>query len=196
MRKASASAMVGRIGLATAWERARGPAPKPRSRGGKRQLGGISKQGDGAIRRLIVVGATAMIHSARRDNPGKTWAKQPLERKSERLPSFVPAGEKRSPKRLSCLGFCLLPRDIAAAALQQGVEKWYRTGSHRALRFHNTSHAATPACSPPKRARPAACRRPARHPRCRLRCRPATRLSDVLGHQIDRSGGAARVARL
>ena len=31
MQKASASAMAFRIGLAAAWERARGPAPKPRS---------------------------------------------------------------------------------------------------------------------------------------------------------------------
>ncbi len=66
-----------------------GLTPKPRSSGGKERLGGISNQGDGAIRRLLVVGATAMIRMARRDNPGKTWAKQMLERKPARLVSVA-----------------------------------------------------------------------------------------------------------
>ena len=70
-----------------------GLTPKPRSSGGKERLGGISKQGDGAIRRLLVVGATAMIRIARRDNPGKTWAKQLLERKPARVVSVALANK-------------------------------------------------------------------------------------------------------
>lgn len=66
-----------------------GLTPKPRSSGGKERLGGISKQGDGTIRRLLVVGATAMIRVARRDNPGRAWAKQLLERKPARVVSVA-----------------------------------------------------------------------------------------------------------
>ena len=38
------------------------------SSGGKQRLGGISKQGDGYIRRLLVIGATAVIRFARQDS--------------------------------------------------------------------------------------------------------------------------------
>ena len=70
-----------------------GLTPRPRSSGGKERLGGISKQGDGAIRRLLVVGATAVIRMARRDNPGRTWAKQLLERKPARVVSVALANK-------------------------------------------------------------------------------------------------------
>ena len=70
-----------------------GLTPKPRSSGGKERLGGISKQGDGAIRRLLVVGATAVIRMARRDNPSRTWAKQLLERKPARVVSVALANK-------------------------------------------------------------------------------------------------------
>ena len=39
--------------------------PRAHSSGGKQRLGGISKQGDGYIRRLLVIGATAVIPSNR-----------------------------------------------------------------------------------------------------------------------------------
>ena len=38
-----------------------GLTPRAHSSGGKQRLGGISKQGDGYIRRLLVIGATAVI---------------------------------------------------------------------------------------------------------------------------------------
>ncbi|MGI3903252.1 MAG: IS110 family transposase [Janthinobacterium lividum] len=70
-----------------------GLTPKPRSSGGKERLGGISKQGDGTIRRLLVVGATAVIRTARRDNPGRSWAKRLLERKPARVVSVALANK-------------------------------------------------------------------------------------------------------
>ena len=70
-----------------------GLTPKPRSSGGKERLGGISKQGDRTIRRLLVIGATAMIRMTRRDNPGRTWAKQLLERKPARVVSVAMANK-------------------------------------------------------------------------------------------------------
>ena len=70
-----------------------GLTPKPHSSGGKERLGGISKQGDGTIRRLLVVGATAMIRTARRDTPSRSWAKQLLEHKPARLVSVALANK-------------------------------------------------------------------------------------------------------
>lgn len=62
-----------------------GLTPRSHSSGGKERLGGISNQGDGLIRRLLVVGATAVMRVARQDNPGRVWAKRLLERKPARL---------------------------------------------------------------------------------------------------------------
>lgn len=44
-----------------------GLTPLPHSSGGKEQLGGISKQGDGYLRKLLVVGATVVMRMARKD---------------------------------------------------------------------------------------------------------------------------------
>lgn len=70
-----------------------GLTPRSHSSGGKERLGGISKQGDGTIRRLLVVGATAVIRVARQDNPGKVWAKRLLDRKPARLVSVALANK-------------------------------------------------------------------------------------------------------
>ena len=70
-----------------------GLTPRPHSSGGKQRLGGISKQGDGYIRRLLVIGATAVIRLARQDNASKTWAARLLERKPARLVSVALANK-------------------------------------------------------------------------------------------------------
>jgi len=57
-----------------------GLTPRANSSGGKERLMGISKQGDGYLRRLLVVGATAVLRHARKGNPGKQWAMRLLER--------------------------------------------------------------------------------------------------------------------
>jgi transposase len=43
-----------------------GLVPRQHSTGGKQRLGGISKQGDRYLRRLLVAGATAVVQHARR----------------------------------------------------------------------------------------------------------------------------------
>lgn len=68
-----------------------GLTPRAHRRGGKDRLGGISKQGDGTIRRLL--GATAVIRVARQDNPGRAWAKRLLERKPARVVSVALANK-------------------------------------------------------------------------------------------------------
>ena len=61
--------------------------------GSKQRLGGISKQGDGYIRRLLVTGATAVIRMARQDNASKAWAAQLLQRKPARVVSVALANK-------------------------------------------------------------------------------------------------------
>ena len=62
-----------------------GLTPRSHSSGGKDKLVGISKQADGCIRRLLVIGATAVIRRARQDNASKSWAAKLLTRKPARL---------------------------------------------------------------------------------------------------------------
>lgn len=62
-----------------------GLTPRPHSSGGKERLGGISKQGDGYLRKLLVVGATAMMRTARKDAARQPWVAQPLERKPVKI---------------------------------------------------------------------------------------------------------------
>lgn len=50
-----------------------GLVPRQHSTGGKPKLGGISKQGDRYLRRLLVVGATAVIQHARRHPDRHPW---------------------------------------------------------------------------------------------------------------------------
>jgi len=62
-----------------------GLTPRANSSGGKERLGGITKQGDGDLRRLLIVGATAIVRMTRK-NP----ARQPcmaglLERKPTKI---------------------------------------------------------------------------------------------------------------
>ncbi|MGI4797831.1 MAG: IS110 family transposase, partial [Janthinobacterium lividum] len=70
-----------------------GLTPKAHSSGGKEKLGGISKQGDGYIRRLLVVGATSVIRVARKETSSKLWATKLLERKPARVVSVALANK-------------------------------------------------------------------------------------------------------
>lgn len=62
-----------------------GLTPRAHSSGGKDRLVGITKQGDGYIRRLLVVGATAVLRFARQTNAAKAWAVRLLERKRPKV---------------------------------------------------------------------------------------------------------------
>jgi transposase len=50
-----------------------GLVPRQNSTGGKQKLGGISKQGDKYLRRLLVAGATAVIRQARSHPDKHPW---------------------------------------------------------------------------------------------------------------------------
>jgi transposase len=59
-----------------------GLVPRQSSSGGKERLGRISKMGDRYIRKLLVVGATAVLrHAKKGGSPSKTWAEALLQRK-------------------------------------------------------------------------------------------------------------------
>lgn len=58
-----------------------GLVPRQNSSGGKERLGSISKQGDRYLRRLLIVGATAVIRHARAHPDKHPWLTQLLARK-------------------------------------------------------------------------------------------------------------------
>ncbi len=62
-----------------------GLTPRAHSSGGKERLGGISKQGDGYLRKLLVVGATAVMRMARKDAARQPWVAQLLDRKPVKI---------------------------------------------------------------------------------------------------------------
>jgi transposase len=96
----TASAIVATVTDPTHFNSARqfaawiGLVPKQHSSGGKQRQGGISKQGDRYLRRLLVLGATAVIRHARtKDTPEVMWLKSLLERRSARLASVARANK-------------------------------------------------------------------------------------------------------
>ena len=71
-----------------------GLVPRQNSTGGKERLGRISKMGDRYIRRLVVIGATALIRFARnRSTPLTAWADALLARRPARLVSVALANK-------------------------------------------------------------------------------------------------------
>lgn len=96
----TASALVASVTDAHQFKSARhfaawlGLTPRSHSSGGKDRLGGISKQGDPYLRRLLVTGATCVIRHARTRAPGEMgWLKALLARRPARLVSVALANK-------------------------------------------------------------------------------------------------------
>ena len=71
-----------------------GLTPRSNSSGGKERLGRISKMGDGYLRTLVVVGATAVIRYARtKAAADAAWINSLLARKPARLASVALANK-------------------------------------------------------------------------------------------------------
>ncbi len=71
-----------------------GLTPRPNASGGKERLGRISKMGDGYLRTLLVVGATAVIRYARtKTAAGTAWIQRLLAKKPVRLVSVALANK-------------------------------------------------------------------------------------------------------
>jgi transposase len=70
-----------------------GLVPRQYSTGGKDKLGGISKQGDRYLRRLLVIGATAVIQHARRHPDKHRWIMTLLAKKPAKLVAVAVANK-------------------------------------------------------------------------------------------------------
>ncbi len=70
-----------------------GLTPRANSSGGKERLSGITKQGDGYLRRLLVVGATAVMRMTRKNADRQPWMAQLLERKPAKIATVALANK-------------------------------------------------------------------------------------------------------
>jgi transposase len=71
-----------------------GLTPLQRSTGGKQKLGAVSKRGERTIRRLLIIGASAVVRQAcRRGAPKGSWLAQMLARKPKMLVSVALANK-------------------------------------------------------------------------------------------------------
>ncbi|MQB35205.1 IS110 family transposase, partial [Rhizobium rhizogenes] len=70
-----------------------GLTPKDHSTGGKLRLGGITRAGDEALRAVLVAGATAVIHHARRSGKASQWLAELLRRKPPKLAAVAIANK-------------------------------------------------------------------------------------------------------
>ena len=70
-----------------------GLVPRQHSTGGKEKLGGISKQGDRYLRRLLVVGATAVVRQARLHPEKYPWIMKLLAKKPAKVVAIAVANK-------------------------------------------------------------------------------------------------------
>jgi transposase len=70
-----------------------GLTPRAHSSGGKERQAGISKMGDGYLRRLLVVGATAVLRMARQRGTGGAWIRGLLDRKKPKAAAVALANK-------------------------------------------------------------------------------------------------------
>lgn len=70
-----------------------GLVPRQYSTGGKERLGGISKQGDRYLRRLLVTGATTVVQHARRQPEKYPWIAKLLARKPAKVVAIAVANK-------------------------------------------------------------------------------------------------------
>ncbi|MDR7126377.1 IS110 family transposase [Pseudotabrizicola sp. 4114] len=87
-----------------------GLTPRANSSGGKDRQMGISKQGDGYIRRLLVSGASAVMRFARQGDPGKAWLVALKKRKRPKVAAVAQAN------KTARIAWAILRRNEAFAA--------------------------------------------------------------------------------
>ena len=81
-----------------------GLTPLQKSTGGKQKLGAVSKRGERTIRRLLIIGASAVVQQAsRRGAPKGSWLAQMLARKPKMLVT-VALANKMAPHHLGPAG--------------------------------------------------------------------------------------------
>jgi transposase len=71
-----------------------GLTPRQHSSGGKEKLGQITKMGERTLRRLLIIGASAVVqHASRRGAPDGSWLAGMLARKPRMLISVAQANK-------------------------------------------------------------------------------------------------------
>ena len=94
-----------------------GLVPRQNSTGGKERLGRISKQGDRYLRRLLVLGATAVIQHARRQPQKHRWIMNLLAKKPAKLVAVAVANKMaRIAWAIMAKGGTYRAPEVAAAA--------------------------------------------------------------------------------
>ena len=113
----TASALVATVGDPSSFAGPRefaaflGLVPRQHSSGGKARLGRITKMGNSYLRKLLVVGAHAVLHhQARHDDPLRLWARKLLATKPFKLVAVACAN------KLARIAFALMTRDACYAA--------------------------------------------------------------------------------
>ncbi|MEP7349481.1 MAG: IS110 family transposase, partial [Sphingorhabdus sp.] len=87
-----------------------GLVPRQHSSGGKQRLGRITKMGNGYLRKLLVVGAHAvLVHQAKHNDPLRNWARKLLETKPFKLVAVATAN------KLARMAFALMSQNTRYA---------------------------------------------------------------------------------
>ncbi len=83
-----------------------GLVPRQHSSGGKERLGRITKMGNGYLRKLLVVGAHAvLVHQGKHNDPLRAWARKLLETKPFKLVAVATAN------KLARMAFALMSQN-------------------------------------------------------------------------------------
>jgi transposase len=108
----TASALVATIGDPASFSGPRefaaflGLVPRQNSSGGKAKLGSITKMGNGYLRKLLVVGAHAvLVHAPKHNDPLRNWARKLLETKPFKLVAVACAN------KLARMAFALMSQN-------------------------------------------------------------------------------------
>ena len=108
----TASALVASVGDPASFSGPRefaaflGLVPRQHSSGGKERLGRITKMGNGYLRKLLVVGAHAvLVHQAKHNDPLRAWARKLLETKPFKLVAVACAN------KLARMAFALMSQN-------------------------------------------------------------------------------------
>ena len=108
----TASALVATVGDPASFSGPRefaaflGLVPRQNSSGGKAKLGRITKMGNGYLRKLLVVGAHAvLVHQAKHSDPLRNWARKLLETKPFKLVAVACAN------KLARMAFALMSQN-------------------------------------------------------------------------------------